>query len=147
MYRIKGGKLSAIKTMPAIRGRRRRGGIVIRDNKTMIRLLAKDLQPQKTKNLTVWARSFVAGRKGFEPSVFSVKGRRVNRATPPTHAHCLSTNGYKTSVSFVLSPLRASLLQATKGKLPCKQSSTDPCLSSRYSVLGYALQNGDLNLL
>lgn len=26
----------------------------------------------------------MAGRKGFEPSIFSVTGRRVNRATPPT---------------------------------------------------------------
>ncbi len=27
----------------------------------------------------------LAGPKGFEPSVFSVTGRRVNRATPRTH--------------------------------------------------------------
>lgn len=27
----------------------------------------------------------MAGPKGFEPSVFSVTGRRVNRATPRTH--------------------------------------------------------------
>gem|GEM_PF-3753747 len=26
---------------------------------------------------------FLADRKGFEPSIFSVTGRRVNRATPP----------------------------------------------------------------
>ncbi len=31
----------------------------------------------------------LAGAKGFEPSIFSVTGRRVNRATPRTHA-CLS---------------------------------------------------------
>ena len=29
---------------------------------------------------------YMAGPKGFEPSVFSVTGRRVNRATPRTHA-------------------------------------------------------------
>lgn len=29
---------------------------------------------------------FMAGAKGFEPSIFSVTGRRVNRATPRTHA-------------------------------------------------------------
>ena len=28
---------------------------------------------------------FLADRKGFEPSIFSVTGRRVNRATPPVH--------------------------------------------------------------
>ncbi len=27
----------------------------------------------------------MAGRKGFGPSIFSVTGRRVNRATPPAH--------------------------------------------------------------
>ncbi len=27
----------------------------------------------------------MAGAKGFEPSIFSVTGRRVNRATPRTH--------------------------------------------------------------
>jgi hypothetical protein len=30
--------------------------------------------------------SDVAGAKGFEPSIFSVTGRRVNRATPRAHA-------------------------------------------------------------
>lgn len=37
------------------------------------------------KNTPIAGDIFLAGRKGFEPSIFSVTGRRVNRATPPTH--------------------------------------------------------------
>ena len=46
----------------------------------------------------------MAGPKGFEPSVFSVTGRRVNRATPRTH---ILRNGI---VDDLLIPFKSSFL-------------------------------------
>ena len=45
---------------------------------SLLSLLQQKIPAQK-------AEIFCTGRKGFEPSVFSVKGRRVNRATQPAH--------------------------------------------------------------
>ncbi len=44
---------------------------------------------------------FVAGPKGFEPSIFPVTGGRVNRATPRTHG---GWGGFRTHYLGLMSP-------------------------------------------
>jgi hypothetical protein len=41
--------------------------------------------PERSKTPRRWRDVFMADAKGFEPSIFSVTGRRVNRATPRVH--------------------------------------------------------------
>ena len=45
---------------------------------------------------------FVAGPTGFEPAIFSVTGRRVNRATPRTHIG--GWGGFRTHYLGLMSP-------------------------------------------
>ena len=40
----------------------------------------------ETKNIALQRCFTMAGQKGFEPSIFSVTGRHVNRATPDPYA-------------------------------------------------------------
>jgi hypothetical protein len=87
----------------------------------------------------------LAGPKGFEPSVFSVTGRRVNRATPRTHVAHWSTlrellRNYAT-VDMVL--LSKNLFSALSG-LRLKFFVTKPCNSIG---AGERIRTSDLRLM
>ena len=53
------------------------------------------------KHLVISEMFFVAGPTGFEPAVFSVTGRRVNRATPRTLG---GWGGFRTHYLGLMSP-------------------------------------------
>lgn len=57
----------------------------------------------------------MAGRKGFEPSVFSVTGRRVNQATPPTHMNGGTTGrSYQVGFGLARTPSLFAILASRK---------------------------------